>query len=306
MGIALFFIVWTLIEQKLLVTTQYDVSSSKLPIGCDNTKFVVLADLHNYTFGRNNERLVRRIEVLEPAFIIVAGDMIHKREACYPSNAYTLLEQLAKKYKIYYAYGNHEQKVDTLQSKNDLDTSVELKQTRSLIESEQQSQNPSSTWVEYKERLKQLGVTFLDNQSVDVVINKNKVRISGVSIGRDYFKRSQYPDMEENYLSSLLGSKKEDQFQILIAHNPVYFNWYLEWGADLTISGHLHGGMVRVPGLGGIVSPQVKLFPKYDGGKFIKNKRTMIVSRGLGSHSLMPRYFNVPEVVQVTLKNLEK
>jgi len=302
----LFFIVWTLIEQRMLVTTQYEVTSSKLPQGFHNTKIVVLADLHNYTFGRNNERLIRRIVALNPGFIIVAGDMINKREACYPSNAYTLLEELAKSYKIYYAYGNHEQRVNTLLLEKELDNNVDLKQISSLLELEQQSQYLSSTWVEYKDKLSQLGVIFIDNQSIDIVINKNRVRISGVSIGRDYFKRSQYPDMEESYLSSLIGVKPENQFQILIAHNPVYFDQYLAWGADLTISGHLHGGMVRIPGLGGAVSPQVKLFPKYDGGQYTKNEGTMIVSRGLGSHSFMPRYFNIPEVVQITLKRLEK
>ena len=76
---------------------------------------------------------------------------------------------------------------------------------------------------------------------------------------------------------------------------------YLSWGADLILSGHLHGGLVRIPVLGGIVTPQGFLFPKYSGEMTREGDQTVIVSRGLGSHTLNIRLFNVPELISVTL-----
>lgn len=284
------FILWTAIEQKQLATTKYVVASDRLPQTLNNTSFVVLADLHNYNFGTNNERLVRRIDKLSPEFIIVAGDMINKSVACYPSNAFSLLEQLAKKYKIYYAYGNHEQRIENIRKiGNEYLSEAQIKSC--------------STWVEYKEKLEKLNVTFLDNQSIIHTKNKEKFRITGVSIDKMYFERSKIPPMAEDYLKLLIGEKQDDNYQILIAHNPVYFERYSSWGADLTISGHLHGGLVRLPGVGGVISPQVRLFPKYNAGNYAENGQQMVVSRGLGSHSGMPRVLNVPEIVLITLKN---
>ena len=87
-----------------------------------------------------------------------------------------------------------------------------------------------------------------------------------------------------------------------MAHHPEFFERYTEWGANLTLSGHNHGGMVRLPLLGGIVSPQYQLFPKYDGGKYEKGENTMILSRGLGTHTIKIRFFNVPELCMIELK----
>jgi predicted MPP superfamily phosphohydrolase len=179
-GFVIIFILWTVLEQKQLVTTKYTAASTKITQAFHNTSFVVLADLHNYNFGKNNERLVKRIEELSPEFIIIAGDMINKRAACYPSNAFTLLEQLAKKYKIYYAYGNHEQRLERLLAEGSAQDCV------------------SSTWVEYVERLRKMGVIFLDNESAVYSKNMEKLHITGVSIGKEFFSRSKTPVMEDS------------------------------------------------------------------------------------------------------------
>ena len=86
-----------------------------------------------------------------------------------------------------------------------------------------------------------------------------------------------------------------------MAHNPAYMDAYLEWGADMILSGHLHGGLVRVPVLGGIVTPQGFLFPKYSGEMTKVGDQTVIVSRGLGTHTLNIRFFNTPELVCICL-----
>jgi predicted MPP superfamily phosphohydrolase len=295
-GIILFVVLWAFIEQKLLVTTRYTICSSRLPKQLDQTNFVVLADLHNHTFGKKNIRLIKQIDKLSPEFILVAGDMINKKASCYPSHAYTLLEQLAKSYPIYYAYGNHEQRMERypeMASDHKLSAALNANNLNHLY----------STWVEYKKRLSAAGVIFLNNENVLINKNSNKLRVSGVSIEHKYFERNKNPEMEDGYLEKLVGESSKEEYQLLIAHHPIYFKDYANWGADVIISGHLHGGMVRLPGVGGIISPQAKFFPKYQAGTYTEDDKHLVVSRGLGSHSIMPRLFNLPELVSISLSN---
>ncbi len=109
------------------------------------------------------------------------------------------------------------------------------------------------------------------------------------------------PDLIAKKLFEVKGAEK-DRFQILIAHNPQYFKEYAGWGADLTLSGHVHGGIVRLPLLGGVVSPSLALFPKYSGGRYQQAGRTMILSRGLGTHTINVRMFNPGEVSLIEIK----
>jgi predicted MPP superfamily phosphohydrolase len=288
-GIILLIILWAFIEQKLLLTTKYTVNSDKLPEPLNNTSFVLLADLHNRTFGKNNQRLINRIKALNPDFIIVAGDMVNKKDHSYPSNAYNLLEQLAKKHKLYYAFGNHEQKLERI-----------CREASGAWSNEEKEYG--STWVEFRKKLEQNKVIFLDNQSTMLDLHSASIRVTGVSLRHEYFEFNSSKELPDEELKDLLGESTNKQYQLLIAHNPVHFNTYAKWGADLTLSGHLHGGMMRLPGIGGVISPQAKFFPKYDKGIYTQEDRHLIVSRGLGSHSIMPRLFNIPEIIYVKLK----
>lgn len=300
-GGILLYLLLSMIEQKFLVTTKYIITSSKLDKEFDKIKFVVLADLHNHTLDRNNRKLIKRIDALSPDFILIAGDMITKHKPCFPSNAYSLLENLASRYQIYYAYGNHEQNMERLGVKSSTNQGCNIEETKNRKQSEQE-EKLYSTWVEYKSNLEKSGVIFLDNQGIPWKKSDKKIFIHGISIDNKYFNKFEQPIMEKDYPKSLIG-KKHDAYQILIAHNPVYFKDYIDWGADLIISGHIHGGIVRIPFAGGIISPQVKFFPKYDSGIYKEKNQAMVVSRGLGSHSFMPRLFNPPELLLITLKH---
>ena len=108
--------------------------------------------------------------------------------------------------------------------------------------------------------------------------------------------------MKKEYLDELLPEQRTDCFQILLAHNPDYFPEYAAWGADLVLSGHLHGGVARLPLLGGVVSPRLHFFPRYDGGKFTHGNSVMIVSRGLGMHTIPFRFNNPGELVEITIR----
>lgn len=324
-GLFMLLILWSRVELKFLTTTEYMISSEKLGSEFNDLKFVVLSDLHNHSLGKDNRKLIERIDSISPDFILIAGDMVTKRHFCIPSNAFTLLKILSKKYKIYYGYGNHEQYFEQL-----LDNihDLNLKETEII-----QRKSLYSTWVEYKKRLRSLGIVFLDNNQItltkaDTTVRNSELKsnrksknskllISGLSLDMVYYLRTKNKDGQaplansaagksksvEETLTAALGKKDEDIFHILIAHNPIYFEEYVNWGADLTLSGHVHGGLVRLPFLGGLISPSVKLFPKYDAGKFTKDGKTMIISRGLGTHSNMPRFLNPPELIVVHLTN---
>ena len=99
-----------------------------------------------------------------------------------------------------------------------------------------------------------------------------------------------------------LGNADRSRFQILMAHSPLFFDACADWGADLTLSGHFHGGTIRIPGLGGVMTPQYQFFLPVCAGTFEQNGRYMIVSRGLGTHSINIRIFNKPQVVVVRLR----
>ena len=153
---------------------------------------------------------------------------------------------------------------------------------------------------DYEEGLQKLGIKRMINETR--VLDRYAVSITGCEVDRRYYKRFHKVPMKKEYLDGLLPEQRTDCFQILLAHNPDYFPVYAAWGADLVLSGHLHGGVARLPFLGGVISPRLQLFPHYDGGKFTYGNSTMIVSRGLGMHTIPFRFNNPGELVDITIR----
>lgn len=275
--LAAIFFIWVIWDQRHLDVTTYTIESEKCPKEEKTTKFVVLADLHNRSFGTGNAKLLQLIDKVAPDFIIVAGDMLIGKPNKDFSVAVQLLEKLSSNYKIYYGMGNHENK---------------LKEFPEIY---------GDMYNRYIKKLESLGIQILDNKKMDIQVGRMKYSIYGLNIDFKYYKRFMHVDMKDNDLKEKLGACNQEQYNILIAHNPQFFKQYELWGADLILSGHLHGGIVRIPFLGGMIAPNYKIFPKYDAGKFNKNKTTMLVSRGLGMHTIPIRVFNHCELVVVEL-----
>lgn len=234
---------------------------------------VVLADLHNKQFGRKNALLLDAIEQHKPDGIWIAGDMMtaHPKKSLEP--AVDFMGKLAEKYPVFYGNGNHEHRIKLY------------------------PETYGDMAKEYGEALHNMGIEPLVNMHRD--IEACNIAVYGVEIDRYYYKRFYVRKMEENYLESLLGSPDEREYTVLLAHNPDYFPQYAKWGADLTLSGHVHGGIVRIPGWKGVISPGVRLFPKYDGGRFEEGSHVMILSRGLGIHTIPFRLFNPAELIVI-------
>ncbi len=258
------------------------IQSSKLPKEFDNFKILQLSDLHCKIFGKENKRLIKKIDEINPDIIIATGDMF-STSLDLNESFFKLCEKLIKKYSIYYSLGNHETILRT-------------------------SKTSYKEWVEnYLDKIKSLGVCLLDNEMVTLLRNNEKINIYGLSLPMVFYRRRFNKDRDEKielkgeFIDNLLGKPKKDEFNILLAHNPLNFEAYVEWGSDLIFSGHVHGGAVRLPILGGILSPEIAFLPKYKEGTYAKNNSIMVVSRGLGNSSMPIRAFNSPEIVVSTL-----
>ena len=268
------FAVYQCVVQRLLQVVRVTVSPPRakefdrvLP-----RKMIVFADLHNDTFGRGNGKLIEAIKAEAPDCILIPGDLIIGREKHFDVAA-SLLKELDKLGKpIYISLGNHES--GTKENHPDL---YERFITQSAGEN----------------------VHFLDNRTEYFAEN---VTISGFTLPFEvYGKRGRRHKVTTAEMAKITPAAGPEDFRILLAHTPYYFDSYVSYGADLVFAGHVHGGIVRLPLLGGVISPQLELFPKYDDGVFEKDDTTMVVTRGLGTHFPPVRIGNRPELLVITI-----
>lgn len=255
---------------------EYELSTCK-DIG-GPVRFVMLSDLHDTDVTHDgNRRLLRSIESIDPDFVILAGDMITSyMQPSYNSDvAFDFLRELANRFTVYYGVGNHEQRYKA------------------------EPERFAGKYDKLVEFVQKLGIHFLSDSYIDR--EEDKIRIYGFDIPIDNYRRAVKTYLPDGIINDRFGDPDDNKYNILIAHNPDFFDDYAAFGPDLVLSGHLHGGIVAIPGIGGVISPQLRLFPKYDFGTFTKGNTTMIVSRGIGWHTIPVRIFNKAEIVSVTI-----
>ena len=252
------------------VVKRYELNSTKIK---SPYHFVVLSDLHDKAFGYQNQKLLAAIDKIKPEAVYIAGDMITALPGRQFDDTIAFLKSLSEKYPVYYGSGNHEY--------------------RMRINTEKYG-NMSS---EYEEKIRNMGIVRLYTRST--VSHRKDVKVYGLEIDRMYYRKWKMPKMPVDYTLQKIGKAEQDCFTILLAHNSEYFDNYAKSGVDLVLSGHVHGGVARIPFFGGVISPKFRLFPKYDGGLFVKNETTMILSRGLGCHTIPVRFLNPGELIEV-------
>lgn len=265
-------------ENKKLTVEYYQVCSDKIPEAFDGYRIVFLTDLHCAQFGVMNEELIEKIDQCNPDVILIGGDMVVSRESMDEKIPLSLIRELAKKYQIYYADGNHELKLARYE---------EVFGVR---------------YKDYIHSLKEYGVHHISNETIVIQSDTGFISLTAFDLEKKYYQRFHIPQMSLEHMESVVGKSPGNIFHILLAHNPNYLKTYAQWGSDLVLSGHFHGGMIRIPKLGGVISPQFQIFPKYDAGEFHEGNTTMILSRGLGNHSIKLRLFNEPEISCIELK----
>lgn len=251
----------------------------------DNYKILQLSDLHSKEFGKNNSELITAVKKINPDLILVTGDMFTINEISINMNEeelipYKLLSQLAPYYKIIYTSGNHEEGKDIIYNGDDYTSRDRTK---------------DNAYNRYRSKLESLGVIFVENTYTKVYLDDNNLNSDFINVYGVYYESME----KDEYYQSI--SIDKTKFNIMLCHDPKYFDIFADMGFDLVLSGHVHGGVIRLPFLGGLLSPDRKLFPKYDKGIYKINDSYMNVSTGLG-YSTITRVFNPPEINLLTLK----
>ena len=231
-----------------------------------NIKLMFLSDLHN---RKIYNKLIDIINTEKPDIIIYGGDMIN--ESLNKINNFLKLVNLVNDYKTYYTFGNHEEKIENEYYEKYIDI---INNTKKII--------------------------LLNNKSDKL---SNNITINGLCADKDTYKKFGKIGLSKEYIEDKLGKIDKTKYNILVAHNPLEFASYVQTEYDLVLSGHIHGGVIMIPLLGAVLSPNYTLFPKYYNGIYKKNDTTMIVSRGIGFSRRLPfRIFDTPHVVIINLK----
>ncbi len=245
-----------------------------------SVRIALLADLHNRIYGSDIPALVKAIEEEHCDAVMSAGDLVVMKHGHFATDqALELVRSLTGKLPVYLANGNHETRMQRLYYSN---------------------------YLNYDHALADTGAVRLHNDSCDVQLKGLKLHITGLEIEREYFRRAFFgstgqKDLTAGRIRELVGSRKRDRFNILLAHHPKFFHAYARWGADLVLAGHLHGGIVRLPVLGGVISPDPQLFPHFDHGLYRIGASNMVVSAGLGTHTIHLRINNPAELVIIDI-----
>lgn len=253
-----------------LQVTEYALSNPKLQTP---VTIVHLTDLHNTTLGRDNRTLLERVQAQSPDLIFVTGDLVTRNK---PERepALALLRKLVELAPVYVSMGNHDW---DYARRCGVDLMAEFQAT---------------------------GATVLEDTWVEREVRGQKLRIGGVSgycVPENFAQTGRMSSAENAFLDALGDTELP---VLLLSHRPVGWIEYgalNRWKPDLVFCGHAHGGQVRFPLVGGIIAPDQGLFPGRLSGLFSSGDgmRHMILSRGLGSSSRVPRFWNLPELVVV-------
>lgn len=256
-------------------TVAYEVHNPKIK---NNVRFALLADLHGSIFGENNALLLEKIREYAPDAILLAGDMVVRMDPSTLDTAKTLLCTLAQTFPVFYSMGNHESKMRT------------------------EGHVYQNEYLEYEAELKKCGICFLKNEKTEVILAGNPFAINGLELPLEYYHKPFSPALTAGKMAELMGKPVSGAVNILLAHNPKYGKTYFNWGADLILSGHYHGGVLRFSRHVGAISSQFIPFPKYCCGDFYRGNQCMIVSAGLGEHTVPLRLHNPRELIFIEMK----
>lgn len=258
-------------QNNNIVTSDYTIQSNKLPSSFDGFNIVQLSDLHNKSFGKNQQRLVKKVNLAQPNIIVFTGDLIDA-DKYDEGPSLLLMEKLVELAPVYYVTGNHEMW--------------------------------SGKFNQLEEKLIEIGVEVMRNTHTKVSKENSYFQLLGIddpAAVQDSTLESSKTD--ENIKESLEENPNDESFKLLLAHRPEMLSLYAEYSFDLVLSGHAHGGQFRIPFIGGLVAPNQGFFPTYTSGMHTLENTTMIVNRGLGNSIIPQRLFNRPEIVVVTLKS---
>ena len=261
-------------EDKNLEINTYEISSLDLPEEFNGFRIAHISDLHNAEFIKGNEKLISMLRDASPDIIAITGDIIDSRRTDVDIS-FEFVQQALEIAPCYYVTGNHEARV-------------------------------TDEYAALKERMAQVGVIILENDSISLECEGAFIEILGLE--DPTFAVSGTADMEAEAVARELGqlATGDDKFILLLSHRPEFFDVYAENDIDLVLSGHAHGGQFVLPFVGGFIAPGQGFFPEYDSGLFRKDGTTMFVSRGIGNSIISLRINNRPEIILIELHSEDK
>lgn len=267
------FLIW---QDNDIVITRFDYVDPDLSDGFDGYKIVLISDLHNKRFSENNARLIGDIQRENPDAIMITGDLIDRNRTDVDA-ALEFARQAVDIAPVFFTTGNHE-----------------------IL---------SGAYEKLRKGLLDCGVTVLDDSAAAIERDGQSITVLGVrdiAFYSTFDTKRRRKDVEyKPYFREtvdLLMRDRDGEFTVLLAHRPHYIDIYAESGADLVLSGHAHGGQIRLPFIGAFLAPEQGFFPKYADGLHTVGQTSMIISRGLGNSTFPFRIFNRPELVSITLK----
>lgn len=248
-----------------LVVSHIVYQNPKIPQEFDGYKILHVSDLHNKNFGKAQSKLLAQAQQTAPDIIAVTGDLIDKRREGMGA-AMAFISRAVKIAPVYYVPGNHE--------------------------------HTSGVYQKIRSRLSACGVCVVDDKTACLGKDGRKINLMGIK-DREFFNTGK---AYERMLSSL-DEQRAETLSILLTHRPEKFELYQQFGFDLVMVGHAHGGQFRLPVIGGLYAPHQGVFPRYTSGLYMRGGKGMVVSRGLGNSLFPQRLFNRPELVVIELKS---
>jgi hypothetical protein len=253
-----------------LVVEKYIINSNKIDAD-KSVRIVLITDLHSHIYGKNQTKIVSLIKKQNPDIIALAGDIADDEMPI--EGAKLFLAGIQGVAPVYYVSGNHEFWSNDIKN--------------------------------IKDTIRKYDVTILKNSYEQIKVNNSYIIIGGIDDPEVVkFEQTDF-DWQEEMHNAFSELKDNPGFKILLAHRPELIEIYKENSFDLVLSGHAHGGQVRIPFiLNGLYAPNQGWFPKYAGGAYKYDFLTHIVSRGVSYNSRLPRIFNPPEVVVIDIKGM--
>ena len=258
-------ILWSM---TALQTTTYEFTSSKIS---EPVRFVFLSDLHCRNFGKHNQELCKCIADQKPDFIALVGDIINRSstkneidEVC------SFIKDLTKIAPVYYSLGNHEE------------------------------QYISTNGDEVLQQIESASAILLNDTYIDVDVHGQSLRLGGM-VKLAYLAVEKEEDEANIFLDNFCNT---DRLKIMLNHRPegFYFGDACQvWSVDFILSGHTHGGLIRLPFIGGLYAPIQGAFPEVYYGEYKFENNLMVITSGLAGHGMIPRINNPPEIVVIDL-----
>ena len=256
---------WVLLNHMELTVTRYRIETEKLNA---DWKVALLSDMHNQEYGEGNQLLIQKIEEYAPDAILICGDMI-MRDNPDVSVALDLCEALEEIADVYYVYGNHE---GVLQY------------------------DPNGLQIPLDRYLMDRGVTVFYSGLYEIEHEGDTIAVFSKSVHASDYWQSQ------NSQQQMAQFLEQDGFKLAMSHFPdLFYEALAQTEFDLAVAGHYHGGQIILPGIGGLYHSDTGLFPQYYGGEYQLKYGTLILSRGLGNGTLIPRINNDPELVFIDI-----